>query len=62
MALKNYKVEQEDGTATYYQFDDSDDAGKAQLQVLRDAAKDTNNPVKSVTQSDPEPINAKASK
>lgn len=59
MAMKNYKVVQEDGTETYYQFDDSDDVGKAGLAALRNAAKDANNPVKSVAEGNPEPINPK---
>lgn len=57
MAMKNYKVTQEDGTETFYQFDDSDDVGKAALAGLRNAAKDATNPVKSVTEGDPKPIN-----
>lgn len=57
MAMKNYKVVQEDGETTHYQFDDSDEVGKAGLAALKDAAKDPNNPVKSVSEGDPEPIN-----
>lgn len=57
MAMKNYKVVQEDGETTYYQFDESDEVGKAGLQALKTAAKDDNNPVKSVEAGDPEPIN-----
>lgn len=57
MAMKNYKVVQEDGTETYYQFDDSEDVGKAGLAALKRAANDDDNLVKSVTQSDPEPFN-----
>jgi hypothetical protein len=57
MAMKNYKVVQEDGETTYYQFDESDEVGKQGLQALKDASKDPNNPVKSVTEGDPTPIN-----
>ena len=60
MALKNYKVAQEDGTETFFQFDDTTDEGKAGLKALRDAAKDADNPVKTVAEGDPKPINAKA--
>lgn len=60
MAMKNYKVVQEDGTETYYQFDDSDDVGKAGLAALRQASKDDTNPVKSVAEGNPAPINGKA--
>jgi hypothetical protein len=62
MALKNYKVSLEDGTETHYQFDESDDVGKAGLKALRDAAKDADNPVKSVAEGDPTPINKGSSK
>lgn len=57
MAMKNYKVVQEDGTETYYQFDESTDEGKAGLAALNRAAKDSDNPIKSVTQADPKPFN-----
>jgi hypothetical protein len=57
MALKNYKVVQEDGTETYYQFDENDEVGKQTLAALKDAAKEPTNPVKSVTEGDPSPIN-----
>lgn len=57
MAMKNYKVAQEDGTETYYQFDDSEPVGKAALAALNRAAKDADNPVKSVSQGDPKPFN-----
>lgn len=59
MAMKNYKVVQEDGTETYYQFDDSEDVGKAGLAALKRAANDDDNLVKSVTAGDPEPFNKK---
>jgi hypothetical protein len=62
MAMKDYKVVQEDGETTYYQFDDSDEVGKAGLAALRDAAKDANNPVKSVSEGTPEPINKGSAK
>lgn len=58
MAMKNYKVVQEDGSETYYQFDESEDVGKAALAALNRAAKDADNPVKSVSQADPKPANA----
>lgn len=58
MALKNYKITQEDGTETYYQFDESDDVGKASLAALRNAVKEPTNPVKSVAEGDPAPFNA----
>ncbi len=57
MAMKNYKVTQEDGTATYYQFDDSEETGKAGLAALRNAAKTNDSPVQSVEPGEPEPIN-----
>lgn len=57
MTMKNYKVVQNDGEETYYQFDESDEVGKAGLQALRDAAKDPNNSVKSVSEGDPTPEN-----
>lgn len=57
MAMKNYKVALEDGTETYYQFDDSEDVGKAGLAALRAAAKDDDNPVKSVAEGNPAPFN-----
>jgi hypothetical protein len=57
MAMKNYKVVQEDGTETYYQFDDSEDVGKASLTALRRAAKDDDSPVKTVAEGDPKPFN-----
>jgi hypothetical protein len=62
MALKNYKVVQEDGEETYYQFDDSTDEGKAGLAALKNAAKDDGSPVKSVGEGDPAPINKGAGK
>lgn len=58
MAMKNYKIAQEDGTDTYYQFDDTTDEGKAALAALNRAVKDSDNPVKSVSQSDPKPVNS----
>lgn len=60
MAMKNYKVAQEDGTETIYQFDEADDVGKQQLQILRDAAKNDDSTVKSVAAGEPEPINGKS--
>lgn len=58
MAMKNYKVVQEDGTETYYQADESTDEGKAALAAWNRAAKDPDNPVKSVSAADPKPFNA----
>ncbi len=60
MAMKNYKVTQEDGTETYYQFDESEDVGKAGLAALKRAEKDDDSPVKSVVEADPAPFNTKA--
>lgn len=57
MALKNYKVVQEDGEETHYQIDESDPAGKEILKALETAAKDKQSPVKSVGEGEPEPIN-----
>lgn len=57
MAMKNYKVTQADGAETYYQFDDSEEVGKAGLAALKRAADDAGSPVESVTQSDPAPFN-----
>lgn len=62
MAMKNYKVVQEDGTETYYQFDDTEDVGKAGLAALRNAAKNADSPVKSITEADPEPANKTSGK
>jgi hypothetical protein len=62
VALKDYKVSYEDGTETYFQFDDSDEVGKQQLQTFKDAAENSDSPVKSVTQSSPEPFNASSKK
>lgn len=59
MALKNYKLEDEDGAVVYRQFDDGDEHGKVQLEQLREAVKDKNNPLKSVTPGDPKPIEVK---
>jgi hypothetical protein len=61
MAMKNYKVVQEDGSETFYQFDDSTDEGKAGLAALRAAAKNSDSPVQEVTPGEPEPINASGS-
>lgn len=59
MALKNYRVEQEDGTSTVYQIDaDDEGVGAAIMQAYKDAAKDSDNPVKSISAGEPEPINA----
>lgn len=57
MALKNYKVEQEDGTESFYQFDPEEDVGKASLRALAAAVKDDASPVKSVAPGEPEPFN-----
>ena len=60
MAMKNYKVEQEDGTETYYQFDESEPAGKAALESLNSAAKNKQSPVTAVKPANPEPFNKAA--
>lgn len=52
MALKNYKLESEDGSVVYRQFEEDDEG----LAELRKAAKDKDHPLKSVTQGDPTPI------
>lgn len=57
MAMKNYKVEYADGTATFFQFDESDPAGKAGLEALEKAAKNKTSDVKKVSQADPAPAN-----
>jgi hypothetical protein len=57
MAMKNYRLEYEDGTFTHYQFDEADDVGKQQLADLRDAEKDKEHPLKKIVQADPEPFN-----
>jgi hypothetical protein len=62
MALENYEVVQEDGESTHYQFDESDDVGKASLAALREAVKNPQSPVKSVSKGDPKPINKGSSK
>lgn len=59
MAMKNYKVVSNDGEETYYQFDDTDDVGKAGLAALKEAAKNDDSTVKSVSEGDPKPINPK---
>lgn len=60
MALENYKVEYEDGSAAYFQFDPNDETagGKAGLEAMKDAAKNDDSPVKSVTKSDPPTVNS----
>lgn len=55
MAMKNYRVEYEDGSVSYFQFDDAEDAGKAGLEAMKDAEKNAESPVKKVTQTDPKP-------
>lgn len=61
MALKNYRVEQEDGTSTVYQIDKDDEGvGAAIFAAYGDAVKDDQNPVKSISAGEPEPINAGA--
>ena len=55
MALKNYKIEYEDGTETYLQLDNDD------VKVWEDAAGNKNSPVKKVTAADPEPFNDESS-
>jgi hypothetical protein len=53
MALKNYKVTFEDGTETFYQFEEDDEG----LKAFREAAKNKDSDVKSVAVGDPTPIN-----
>jgi len=53
MAMKDYKVAYEDGTETFYQFEE-DDPG---LEILKNAAKDKASDVKSVAEGKPEPFN-----
>lgn len=53
MGMDNYRVEYENGTEEFFQFDESEDAGKAGLKALKDAAKSDDSPVKSVTKADP---------
>ena len=57
MAMKNYRVEQEDGEVQFYQFDEADETsgGKAGLEALKLAEKDDDSTVKSVKQADPKP-------
>lgn len=59
MALANYKVEYEDGSVNFFQFDVEDDTGggKAGYDAFKDAAKDDNSPVKSITKADPPTVN-----
>jgi hypothetical protein len=56
MAMKNYKVVQQDGTETYYQFDDSTDEGKAGLAALQRAAKDADKPGEECVRGRPEAV------
>jgi hypothetical protein len=49
--LQNYRVEWQDGTVQYFQFDDDD------LKIFEAAAKNKSNAVKSIKPGDPEPIN-----
>jgi hypothetical protein len=53
MAMANYKVTFEDGTETFYQFDEEDDG----LKALQAAAKNKDSDVKSVAKGDPKPAN-----
>ena len=53
MALANYKVTWNDGTETFYQFEEDDDG----LKILQDAAKDKDSDVKSVAKGEPTPAN-----
>jgi len=59
VALKNYRVEQEDGTSTVYQIDKDDEGvGAAIYAAYQDAVKDSDNPTKAIAAGEPEPINA----
>jgi hypothetical protein len=49
MAMANYRVEQSDGSATFYQFEDGDPG----LEALQAAAKSKTSEVKSVKKEDP---------
>jgi hypothetical protein len=55
MAMENYKLESDDGSFVYRQFDDGDEQAKVQLEALREAVKDKNHPLKSVTKGNPKP-------
>ena len=57
MGMDNYRVTYSDGSEAYFQFDDSDDTGKAGLQALRDAAKNKESTVEKVAKADPPPVN-----
>lgn len=58
MALKNYKLEHEDGTETFVQIDaDDEQAGKAIHQSYKDAVKNPDHTLKAISEADPEPIN-----
>lgn len=62
MTMRNYKVVQEDGTETFYQFDDATPEGKQGLAALQRASKNPDNTTKSVDAGDPKPINAGSAK
>lgn len=53
MSMENYKVTYADGSESYFQFDDSEDAGKAGLEAFRTAAKNDDSPVKSIAKGNP---------
>lgn len=59
MALADYRVEYEDGSVSYFQFDAEDEqsGGKAGLEAFKTAAKDDGSPVKSVTKADAPSVN-----
>jgi hypothetical protein len=61
MGMENYRVTYEDGTETYYQFDDSEDVGKAGIGALKDAAKEKSSTVKKVEKADPPTVNVERS-
>jgi hypothetical protein len=63
MALKNFKLTHDDGTETFVQIDpDDEQAGKAIYQSYKDAVKNDDHTLKSISEGDPAPINKGSSK
>lgn len=56
MALKTYRITQDDGTERYLQLSDDD------AKTWRDLAEDKTSAIKSVVAAEPTPINAAAAK
>ena len=52
MALANYRVEYEDGSEMFFQFDPETDAGKEGLDAYKAQAKKEDSPIKSVARAD----------